>query len=134
MAKVDLKTWLDVLQIVIPALLIVGGGAVAYWKYLQEKGRLLRLDSQKEDQILGEYKLEAERAAWEQVKHVIEMQAIRIDAQEARIASLEQDVEMWKQKFDDAIHDIEDLENKFDECQKVREMLLTKLREYEESE
>jgi chromosome segregation ATPase len=107
---------LDVLQIVVPALLIVGGGALGYWKYLQDK-------ASKQGEIWGDFKLQAEQAAWERVKHTIDMQAERIDDQDKRIEILEESVNTWKGKFSDAIVCIEELENKFGECEKVREML-----------
>ena len=107
---------LDVLQIVIPAILIVGGGGVAYWKYLQERHRVSSAGAREHEQRWADYKLKAEQAAWERVKHTIDMQAARIDDQDERIEELERE-------FRESKRCIRILEEKFGECERNVELL-----------
>lgn len=111
---------LDVLQIVIPtmvsAILIIGGGLLAYLKLVREGQRLSSADAAEKQQQWADYKLKAEQAAWERVKHTIDMQAERIDEQEKRIADLEKE-------FRKATRCIRILEEKFGECERNVELL-----------
>ena len=56
--------WLEILQIIIPAVLIVGGGSVAYWRFMQEQESTKRQDE-------SDYRLKADNAAWQRVNCVI---------------------------------------------------------------
>ncbi len=111
---------LDVLQIVIPtlvsAILIIGGGLLAYLKYTRERQRLSSADVAEKQQQWADYKLKAEQAAWERVKHTIDMQAERIDDQDKRIADLEK-------KFRKSNECIRVLEEKYGECERNIELL-----------
>ena len=111
---------LDVLQIVIPtvvsAMLIIGGGLLAYLKFIRERQRLSSVDAAEKQQQWADYKLKAEQAAWERVKHTIDMQAKRIDEQDERIAGLEKE-------FRKATKCIAVLEEKFGECERNVELL-----------
>lgn len=87
--------WLDILQIIIPALLIVGGGAIAYWKFLQEQENKSQQRAADREQALVEQegtlannKLKAEEAVWVRLKATIDIQAKRIDHLEEEVEKL----------------------------------------------
>lgn len=108
----DTQTLLDVLQIVVPAIMIAGGGAVAWWKYLQQR------EAEKDN-----FKVQADQAAWQRVQDTISRQADTISDHEAKIEKLEmttmeQQVEITKSK-----NCIDKLEKEFGECKEDRERL-----------
>ena len=97
----DSVVW-NILQIVIPSLLFVGGGSIAYWKWLQEQNRNTKEAKVKQKQELSDYKLRADQAAWERVQYTIDYQDSRIKDLQERCVELESEVktlrEMLKEK------------------------------------
>ena len=90
--------WLDVLQIIIPALLIVGGGAIAYWKFLREQDNKYqdRVEKRKHDayareQILLDTRLKTDEAIWVRMQGIIEKQSSRIDHLEEEVNKLREE-------------------------------------------
>ena len=80
---------LEILQILIPAVLIVGGGGIAYWRFLQEQENNKRIYNTERQQEMRDYKLEAERMAWDNNINTIkylqeEVQLLRVKNQEKR--------------------------------------------------
>ena len=86
MVSDNTQVWLDVLQILIPALLIVGGGAAAYWRYIRDQERA-------GSNAASEFRLKAGQAAWERVQYTVDSQAERINALEVEVKELRQEVE-----------------------------------------
>ena len=93
------QVWLDVLQIIIPALLIVGGGAAAYWKFLQEQENKKELGKKDREQALADFqlgfeklsadnKLKIDEATWGRLQETLAMQTKRIDHLEEEVEKL----------------------------------------------
>ena len=126
----ETKIWLDVLQIIIPALLIVGGGSVGWWKYLQEQERQKviseakrKKEEQERQKDLSDYRLQADKAAWERVKSTISIQADRINAQDKKILALEQQVEDYHSEAKKSAECVRKLEVMFGDCEKQVKLL-----------
>lgn len=85
------QIWLDILQIIIPVLLIVGGGALAYWKFLQEQERKQVIHDAEISQAATNNKMKAEEASWKRVNETIEAQAKRIDHLEEDVRKLREE-------------------------------------------
>jgi len=103
------KIWLDILQILVPALAVVITGSIGYWKYLKEEERKRALDEATKDQGQSNIKIRVEEAVWTKVQQTIEAQAFRLDEQDK------------KMEHQDA--KIVELEGKFSLCDEERLLL-----------
>lgn len=92
------STLIGVLQIIVPALLIVGGGAVAYWKFLQEREATRALMNDEERKVWLENRLKFDEASWLRLKETIDIQSARIDALEEEVKKLRQENKVLEQE------------------------------------
>ena len=79
----------DILTILVPALLIVGGGAFQYWRFMQRTEA-----DKKKDQ--SDYQLKADQAAWQRVNEVMAEQAETNIERKREIVTLKQEIAQLK--------------------------------------
>ena len=111
---------LEILQIVVPALLIVGGGGIAYWKFLRQQA----VDKNKDNnalnkelrQQLAEYVLTAEKEVWSNVEQTMKRQSLKLAEQEAKMAVLEEE-------FAKCQICISELQKEYGDCRKYTTLL-----------
>ena len=120
---------LDILQIVIPALLIVGGGALGYWKFLhqqeaKDKLRIAELKAQG-----ASHRLKADDAAWKRMMQVMDDQSIRIDTQDTRISKLEMEIGEANVCIGKLQRISKDCQDSLEECEEDNHKLKTLLKE-----